>query len=248
MTLPRLAPLPILLLLVALLPWPAGEAEAQERPRIVQPGAPGEAGRVVEPGSDAFVFPSHVEADVHFMQMMIAHHAQALEMAALAPERSERADVRLLAHRIHLAQFDEIGLMARWLRDRGETVPVEARIAGVEVAEPADAGHDAQAHHGHHGHDAGHDADAGEHDHDAMPGMLTPEQLAELARASGAEFDRLFLEFMIFHHEGALAMVQALFSSDAGGQEGEVYQFAAHVDSDQRIEIERMRQMLVRGG
>lgn len=80
-----------------------------------------------------------------------------------------------------------------------------------------------------------------------MPGMLSPEQLAELAASSGAEFDRRFLEFMIFHHEGAILMVKELFDSPAGGQESEIFQFAAHVDSDQRIEIDRMRAMLARG-
>lgn len=80
-----------------------------------------------------------------------------------------------------------------------------------------------------------------------MPGMLSPEQMEALAEASGAEFDRLFLEFMIFHHEGAILMVQELFDSPHGGQESEIYQFAAHVDSDQRIEIDRMLTMLARG-
>jgi uncharacterized protein (DUF305 family) len=237
---------PVFLALALALAW-APDLVAQEPPRIVQPGAPGEAGRVVLPGSEAFRFPAHVEADVHFMQMMIGHHAQALEMAALASERSAREDVKLLAHRIHLAQFDEIGLMARWLRDRGERIPEEARVAGIDPGGDDHADHAVDPHAGHPAshHGAHHGADhADPHEPHDMPGMLTPEQLAELAAASGEAFDRLFLEFMIFHHEGAILMVRELFASDAGGQEGEVYQFAAHVDSDQRIEIERMRQML----
>jgi uncharacterized protein (DUF305 family) len=239
---------------------------AQDPPRTVQPGAPGQESRIVAPGS-TFEWPEHVEADVHFMQMMIGHHAQALQMSELVPDRTGRDDVRLLAHRIHLAQFDEIALMARWLHDRGEEVPPEAAVAWSPPEDHGDHGDhgDHAAHHpgtdyaghaAHHaggdhaGHGAQQDPHAGHgagHDHASMPGMLTPAQLEELAAATGAEFDRLFLEFMIYHHEGAIIMVRELFASPAGGQEGEAYQFAAHVDSDQRIEIERMRQMLARG-
>jgi uncharacterized protein (DUF305 family) len=229
------------------------ELAAQGPPRTVQPGAPGEATRVVDASDAPFTFPQHVDADVHFMQMMIAHHHQAIEMSALAPERADQEDVKLLAHRIHMAQFDEIRLMANWLHDRGEAVPPEAFEAGfAPAARDAHAGHgdhaahDAHAGHGAHDAHAGHDAPAGGHDHASMPGMLSPEQLASLTDASGAEFDRLFLEFMIFHHQGAITMVQELFNSAEGGQEGEVFQFASHVDSDQRIEIDRMRGMLAR--
>jgi uncharacterized protein (DUF305 family) len=225
----------------------AAELAAQGPPRTVQPGAPGQATRVVEAGDAPFSFPRHVDADVHFMQMMIAHHHQAIEMSALAEDRAEREDVKLLAHRIHVAQFDEIRLMANWLHDRGEVVPPEAFEAGFAPAgHDAHAGHAAHAVHGDH---AGHDADehgADPHDHASMPGMLTPEELESLADATGSDFDRKFLEFMIFHHEGAITMVRELFSSAQGGQEGEVFQFASHVDSDQRIEIDRMRGMLAR--
>jgi uncharacterized protein (DUF305 family) len=237
-------------------------AQAQEPPRTVQPGAPGEGTRILTAADMDFTFPPHVEADVHFMQMMIAHHAQALVLSDMVPDRTAREDVKLLAHRIHLSQFDEIRLMAQWLHDRGEDVPDEAFAMGFRPAghgEPADhaghAGHTApaahDAHAGHAGHGAhaapadphaGHAVDA--HDHASMPGMLSEEQLAQLAALQGEAFDRLFLEFMIFHHEGAIIMVRELFNSDAGGQEGEMYQFASHVDSDQRIEIERMLGML----
>jgi uncharacterized protein (DUF305 family) len=234
--------------------------EAQDPPRTVQPGAPGAPSRVVEAGDDGFQFPTHSDADVMFMQMMIAHHAQALVMSDLVPDRSTSEDVRLLAHRIHLSQFDEIALMAQWLRDRGAAIPEEARIAGVDPAPAGHAGHgghDAHAGHaGHAGHAADHSGhgehsdhgDAEEHDHSLMAGMLTEAQLAELAAATGDAFDRLFLEFMIYHHEGAILMVDELFASPLGGQEGEIYNFASHVDSDQRIEIDRMRQMLAARG
>ncbi|MFJ2028121.1 DUF305 domain-containing protein [Streptosporangium sp. NPDC087985] len=80
-----------------------------------------------------------------------------------------------------------------------------------------------------------------------MPGMLTDGQLAELEKANGAEFDKLFVQFMIYHHTGALGMVEKLFA-DNGGQEPETYQFATHVDADQRIEIDRMQQLLAEMG
>lgn len=156
--------------------------------------------------------PGHTLADVRFMQGMMAHHAQAVEMTALGPDRTERADIRLLARRIAISQEDEMALMRRWLEDRDEAVP------------------------GPHAHHSG--------EHAGMPGMLTSQEMRRLRAARGDEFDRLFLKFMIQHHEGALVMVDGLFATDGAGQEPEIFQFAAHVESDQRIEIERMRQML----
>lgn len=156
--------------------------------------------------------PGHTPADVQFMQGMLAHHAQAVEMTALVPDRTESADIRLLARRIAISQDDEMALMRRWLEDRDEAVP------------------------GPHAHHTG--------EHAAMPGMLTPAEMARLRSARGPEFDRLFLESMIHHHEGALVMVAELFATDGAGQESELYQFAAHVESDQTIEIARMRAML----
>jgi uncharacterized protein (DUF305 family) len=77
-----------------------------------------------------------------------------------------------------------------------------------------------------------------------MPGMLSPEEMNRLAAASGVEFDRLFLESMIKHHDGALTMVNELFASPGAGQEPEIFGFASDVDADQRIEIDRMSAML----
>jgi uncharacterized protein (DUF305 family) len=152
------------------------------------------------------------EADVRFLQMMIPHHAQAMEMTALVPSRSTRQDVRATAQRIELSQQDEIAMMQRWLRARR----VEAAAAG-------------------HQHGAG---------HAHMPGMLAPQEMDRLRAASGAAFDRLFLEYMIRHHEGALAMVAELFATPGAGQEPELFSIASEVDSDQRMEIARMRAML----
>jgi uncharacterized protein (DUF305 family) len=176
--------------------------------------------------AQAEVGPRHTEADVRFMQGMIVHHAQALDMVRLVPDRSTRQDVRMMAERITVSQQDEIDLMRRWLRARGaDTVPLN--------------GHDA-----HHGHHASAGADSAGGGHAGMPGMATPEEMARLAASSGAEFDRLFLELMIRHHEGALVMVAELFGSQGGGQESSVYQIASEVDADQRMEIDRMRRML----
>jgi uncharacterized protein (DUF305 family) len=136
-------------------------------------------------------------------------------MAVLVPDRATRADVRLMAERIQVSQRDEIALMERWLQARGEPVP---------------GGDSAHAHHG--------------GAHGPMPGMLTPEEMQSLAAASGAEFDRRFLELMIRHHEGALMMVAELFGTPGGGQQSSVFHIANEVDADQRMEIDRMRAML----
>ena len=163
------------------------------------------------------VRPRYTAADVRFMQGMIAHHAQALAMTNLVPTRTSRDDMRLLAERIDVSQRDEIALVRQWLESRHEEVPnLEAR-------------------HGHHD-AAGHQA--------LMPGMLTKEELAQLAKATGTEFDRLFLQFMIRHHEGALTMVAELFGTNGAGQEPEIFRFASDVDADQRAEIARMRAIL----
>jgi uncharacterized protein (DUF305 family) len=191
----------------------AGSCGVAPAPPIVQPGAPGEATRVIT--VDKAVDLSrvqHTAADARFMQGMIGHHAQALEMTTLLASRSESESMRKLALRIQLSQADEIQMMQRWLEARGLQVPNE---------------------HAHHMHGA-----------TLMPGMLTPEEMERLAGASGTAFDRLFLDFMIKHHEGALIMVKELFSTPAAGQESEVFAFASDVDADQRMEIDRMRAML----
>ncbi len=182
-------------------------------PQIVQPGAPGQASRVVsaEQAADlSSVGPT--AADVAFMQAMIGHHAQAVEMVALLSKRTMRDDMRMLGLRIEVSQSDEIRMMQRWLQARGHPLPGQ---------------------HAHHG-------DSGT----AMPGMLTPAEMAALSAATGAGFDRLFLEGMIRHHEGALTMVSTLFATPGAGQEAEIFAFASDVDADQRMEIARMRAML----
>ncbi len=163
---------------------------------------------------------AYTAADVRFMQGMIGHHAQAVVMAGWAPSHGAGESVKTLAGRIDVAQRDEIAFMQRWLRERSETVP-EAMMHDM-------TGHDM----------AGMALPA------LMPGMLTAEQMAQLSKASGAEFDRLFLTFMIQHHRGALTMVDQLFGSPGAGQDLYIFRFASDVGADQTTEIDRMRLML----
>jgi uncharacterized protein (DUF305 family) len=158
-------------------------------------------------------------ADVDFMAGMIPHHAQAVLMGGWAASHGARPDIRVLCERIVVAQRDEIEFMRNWLRDRGQAVP------------------DANATH--------HRMKMNGVEHDMlMPGMLKPEELAQLDKARGPEWDRLFLTFMIRHHEGALKMVDDLFEAYGAMQDDDVYKFVSDLYADQTIEIERMQKML----
>jgi uncharacterized protein (DUF305 family) len=192
-------------------PVPSSPAPAPQRPTIVQPGAPGEASTVGASPS-ASSTPAHVKADVEFMQGMIGHHAQALDMVRLLETRTQNEGMKLLGLRIKVSQQDEIKAMQDWLRARGEAVPDE---------------------HAHHA-----------HDYKLMPGMLSPDEMAKLAAATGTDFDRLFLQLMIKHHDGALFMVEELFKKDGAGQEPMIHAFASDVLADQQMEIVRMAGML----
>jgi uncharacterized protein (DUF305 family) len=242
--------------------WAVTGAEAQERPpapqhAVVQPGAPGEASqRLSADDLQAPERPEYTEADVGFMQDMIHHHAQALVMSRMAPERTSRADLLMLADRIERAQTDEILLMARWLELRNEAVPaltVDLGERGKRAGLEPGGGHDAHDHghlhdrqpdhpprqspaHGHHGHADGLASIP-------MAGMLTEAQLAALAAARGEEFDALFFGFMIQHHEGALLMVDELFRSPGSARDSDIFHFASDVANDQQGEIARMRGM-----
>lgn len=186
---------------------------AGAEPPVIRPGAPGEDSRVLAASEAAGQpAPRHSDADVRFMQGMIHHHAQALDMTALVAARTASEDMKKLATRIELSQRDEIEMMREWLAARNAAVPGE---------------------HAHHAPGA-----------PLMPGMLTADEMAQLAAAKGAEFDRLFLGLMIKHHAGALTMVKELFSTPGAGQEPEIFAFATDVDADQLIEIRRMERML----
>ena len=164
-------------------------------------------------------------ADVRFMQGMIGHHAQALVMAGLVASRTQRDDMRMLAERIDVAQRDEIATMSQWLAAHGQTVPKPDAhaMAGHDMPDMPGMAHDSMP---------------------MMPGMATPAQMDSLRAASGTAFDRLFLTYMIRHHEGALKMVADLFASRGAGQDSDVFRLASDVDVDQRAEIARMRQLL----
>lgn len=159
------------------------------------------------------------DADVHFVTGMIGHHAQALVMSGLAPGNGASSSIQTLAARIINAQRDEIALMQKWLRDRGQPVP-EVEIDGTELMI----------------HGAEHAMQ--------MPGMLTPEQMSELEQARGPEFDRLFLTYMIQHHRGAVTMVGELVNTAGAAQEEAVFKLASNINVDQITEIDRMERML----
>jgi uncharacterized protein (DUF305 family) len=181
---------------------------------IVQGGAPGEPSRRISREELAQMEASrHKEADVDFMQGMIHHHAQALVMTSMVRDRAASRDLAILARRIELAQEAEIGTMERWLNARDEEVP------------------DAEDHRDDHGGQG------------LMPGMVGHAELEKLAATDGRRFDRMFLEYMIRHHQGALTMVGQLRANE-GGVEPEIDLFVRHVDSDQNIEINRLAGLL----
>jgi len=201
----------------------AGAVWAQP-PVIVQPGPPGTNSKVVTPAAVAIREPKLQKADIDFMQGMIHHHQQAVEMTALMPTHTTNKALLKLGQRISISQTDEIGMMRRWLEDRGLAVPMD------------------------HSHmDHSHMPAGGMMDMATMapmPGMLTPEQMKALAAAKGARFDRLFLTGMIQHHKGALTMVKDLYNEPATGQDAQLYDFVTDVDNTQSAEIKIMEGML----
>lgn len=202
------------------LPVCAQQADSQP-PVVVQPGAPGQPSRTLPPSTRAMLPPRSTK-DVEFMQGMIMHHAQAVEMTALIESRTENRELRLLGARISQSQSDEMKFMRRWLEARGEPVsPPKHEMPGMDMA-----GHDMSSH------------------HMLMPGMLSQKQMDALRKAKGAEFDRLFLNGMIQHHNGALIMVKELFDTAGAGQDAELFNFATDVDSGQRAEIRIMQTIL----
>jgi uncharacterized protein (DUF305 family)/protein tyrosine phosphatase (PTP) superfamily phosphohydrolase (DUF442 family) len=220
-------------------------ADTTDAAVIIQPGAPGSEGpRIDDPDALSLGMGTFTEADIAFMQGMIHHHAQALEMVQLMEGRTNARDLIMLGKRIDISQKSEIKLMANWLKEAGAEVPMMADPAYVSGAHMRHGSH-ASGHSGHamHGSGAGMH-DAGESDHAMMPGMLSHDQMQQLTEASGDTFYRLWLTFMIQHHEGALTMVDTLFSQAGAGQNQDVFHFASEVDIDQGIEIMRMRQML----
>src|SRR5262245_14019068 len=201
-------------LVTALAQQPKSAKPAPDRVTIVQPGAPGKRGQTVTAAAAAAPAAKLADADVAFMQGMIHHHAQAVEMVELLRTRAESPALRAFGERITISQSDEIQYMKDWLKDRGKPESMAHQHEGHVMPMPL------------------------------MPGMLTPQQMETLAKAKGAEFDRLFLTGMIQHHEGALTMVQELFDVPGAGQDAALYDFASDIDNTQRAEIDIMRGML----
>ena len=185
------------------------------KPVVVQPGAPGAPSKTL-PSSTRAVLPRRSAADVEFMQGMIVHHAQAVEMTAMIPSHTQNKNLRTLGARISSSQSDEIKFMKRWLAARGESVPGTKTMPGMAMPDKMPR----------------------------MPGMLTFEQMEALRQAKGSEFDRLFLIGMIQHHNGALTMVKELFDTAGAGQDAELFNFATDADNTQRVEIRIMEAML----
>lgn len=194
---------------------------------VVQPGAPGQPTRTL-PSSTRATLPPRSPKDIEFMQGMIMHHAQAVEMTALIESRTENKNVRLLGARISQSQSDEMSFMRRWLAARGEAIdaPMAEKTSHAGMSHAGMAGHQMANHHA------------------MMPGMLSAKQMDALKNAKGAAFDQLFLQGMIQHHNGALVMVKELFDTAGAGQDAELFNFASDVDSGQRAEIRIMENML----
>ena len=197
----------------------AQQADPGKTPVIVQPGAPGQPSKTL-PSSTHGTVPPRSQADVEFMQGMIMHHAQAVEMTALIASHTENKEVRSLGDRISSSQKDEIKFMKRWLATRGEST-------AMPMPEKMDMS-----------------SQSNDQAMTMMPGMLTPEQMQALRQADAGQFDHLFLTGMIQHHEGALTMVKDLFDTAGAGQDADLFNFATDADNTQRAEIRIMQSML----
>jgi uncharacterized protein (DUF305 family) len=192
---------------------------------IVQPGAPGQPSKTLTKETARARPRIPNEADVSFMQGMIMHHSQAVEMVALLRTRGQSPALRSLAERITISQSSEIKYMQKWLTDRGKptSMPMAHDMSHMDMKGMDMKNMDAMP---------------------LMPGMLSPQQMDALAKASGAAFDHLFLTGMIQHHTGALTMVQDLFDTPGAGQDAVLFDFATDIDNTQRAEIKIMQGML----
>jgi uncharacterized protein (DUF305 family) len=187
------------------------DAEPEQQVKIIQPGAPGQAAKTLS-AADAVKIAdtSFTHDDVMFMQNMIPHHGQAVDMAVLVEERTNNTDIIEIAGRIRKSQADEIAFMSQWLEQRNQAVHIDHSM---------------------------------HMDHSLM-GMATPEQMAQLAQVQGTDFDRLFLELMIPHHEGAVRMVNDLLAQSGSAYDPILYDFINDIVNDQEAEITRMDGLL----
>lgn len=201
---------------------------------IVQPGAPGQGSKTLAPAAVVTPPRAPAEADISFMQGMIMHHSQAVEMVDLLRTRSRNKKLQALGNRISISQTDEIKYMKQWLEDRGQ--PVSMGHGPMNHSGDMKGMHDMKGMGAMAGMDMG--------SMPLMPGMLTPQQMQALAKANGPSFDHLFLTGMIQHHTGALVMVQDLFDTAGAGQDNVLFDFATDIDNTQRAEIRIMQGML----
>lgn len=221
-----------------------------DAPRIIRPGAPGQNSTVLAPNATGLEPRPPLPADVAFMQGMIMHHAQAIEMTALLRAKGQNKDLQRLGERMTISQSDEIEFMKGWLRDRGQ--PTEMPMPAMQKMNMADmkgmdhskmAGMDHGSMSG--GSMSGGSMSGGEMSGmEMMPGMLSPQQMDALRKASGKTLDHLFLTGMIQHHKGALTMVQELFDTAGAAQDAVLFDFATDVDNTQAAEIKVMQGML----
>jgi uncharacterized protein (DUF305 family) len=194
---------------------------AQQSAPIVQPGAPGQPGKFLTEATVRTPPKAPFGADVEFMQGMIMHHQQAVDMVALLHTHGKSPALKSFGEKISISQSDEIGFMMRWLEARGKPTTMKMDHSHMSASEMKNMNM-------------------------LMPGMLTPEQMAALAKARGAQFDLLFLTGMIQHHGGALSMVDELFSKPGAGQDPVLFDFATDIDNTQNAEIKIMRGMLAK--
>jgi uncharacterized protein (DUF305 family) len=201
-----------------------GQQAAQENSvPLIQPGAPGKPEKILTPATTAGTGQQGpTDADVKFMQGMIMHHNQAVEMVALMPGRTKNPKLLSLGQRISISQSDEMKFMKRWLTYRDKPLTEMGGMAGMEHM------------------------DMSHMDMPLMPGMLTAKQMDALRKASGAKFDHLFLTGMIQHHGGALTMVKDLFDTPGAAQDMQLFDFTADIGVTQQGEIDTMRDMLAK--
>ena len=215
----------VVLFVSAVTAWGQPETPTPGSAPIVQPGAPGQSSKILSPETAVIPLRTPAVADVNFMQGMIMHHSQAVEMTELLRTRSRNKDLQALGKRISISQTDEMKYMKQWLEDRDQPASMEhgrmdhtAAMKGMDHMKMDSM--------------------------PLMPGMLTPQQMKALERATGPTFDHLFLTGMIQHHTGALVMVEDLFDTPGAGQDAVLFDFATDVDNTQRAEINIMRGML----
>jgi len=206
----------------------AAWGQAAGAPAVVEPGAPGHSNKVLTSSTTGLHLMPPTPADTSFMQGMIMHHGQAVEMCELVKTHSHDPKVLDLGQRISVSQNSEMQFMKQWLTDRGK--PLEdpnMAMGGMDMK-----GMDMK------------DMDMGDADVPPMPGMLTRKQMDALRHAEGPAFDHLFLTGMMQHHGGALTMVRDLFNQPAAVQDPALFDFATDVDNTQQAEIDLMRRLL----